>query len=403
MGRRIFVLVTACVLLLTWLPLGASAAGTTATLTGPGTVRAGDTVTVTLQINGSNISGVSGTLAYDTNQVTFSGTKSVVAAPWLVEFNGNNFVAYDNNLTNPINGQQALFTATFKVKSNVAVGTAVKISATQVKASDGTGDTNLGTVSYTKTVAPPLSGNNQLASLTVGNGDILPAFNPDVTDYTVKVPFGISKLEITAGTADSKAGVQINQPNLVPGGTTQVTVTVTAENGSVKTYTLAVTREADPNYVPSANNELGGISVEGFLLSPIFKSEQTEYVVWLPYETDRITVSGVAADSKASVEVVGGTQLAAGQDNVVQVICTAEDGTQKVYTVIAKRAPDHDGSADPKPTTIPKPETPTPVATDAGTPSPVQEGFAWYWLVIAIAAALCVGLAVGYVIPGKKK
>ena len=39
--------------------------------------------------------------------------------------------------------------------------------------------------------------------------------------------------------------------------------------------------------------------------------------------------------------------MLAGADNEVKVICTAENGTEKVYTVIAKRAASHDGSAEP--------------------------------------------------------
>ena len=67
------------------------------------------------------------------------------------------------------------------------------------------------------------------------------------------------------------------------------------------------------------------------------------------YETTSVKVSGTVADKKASVEIVGGDNLAAGQDNTVKVICTAENGDKKEYTVIVKRAPGHDGSVDEKP------------------------------------------------------
>ena len=85
------------------LPVTVSAASASASLSGPGTVRAGDTITLSFNLNGSGIFGASGTLSYDSSQVTLSGTSQKIGAPWAVEFNGNNFVAYDNNLTNPIN------------------------------------------------------------------------------------------------------------------------------------------------------------------------------------------------------------------------------------------------------------------------------------------------------------
>ena len=384
------------------LPMNVSAASASASLSGPGTVRAGDTITLTFKLNGANLSGASGTLAYDGGQLQMTGTKQVIASPWMVEFNGNNMVAYDNNLSSPINGSRDLFTVSFKVK-DVAAGTKISVSYQNVVASDGSADANIGTVSYSVTVAAPLSANNALANLTVSNATISPAFNAGTTSYTAEVPFSVSKLDVTATAADSKAKVSISSPNLTPDGTTNVTVTVTAENGAQKTYTIKVHREKDPNYVASGNNDLAGITVEGFLLSPVFSAEVTEYVVWLPYETESVSISGTAADSKASVLVVGGDSLAAGQDNPVQVICTAENGDKKEYTVIVKRAAAHDGSVDEKPTT--STTEPTQNTTTAGEvpgdTEPVSGGIPWWVLLIVGVVCLGGGFAAGFIIREK--
>lgn len=333
-----------CVLCL--LPIPVLAASASGSLTGPGTVRAGDTITLSFNLNGSGIFGASGTLSYDSNQVTLSGTQQSIASPWMVEFNGNNFVAYDNNLTNPINSNTTLFTVTFKVKDSVATGANIKISYSDVKASDGSADINVGTVSYSATVAAPLSGENTLSSLTVSNATISPAFSAGTTDYTAKVPFSVSKLDVSATAKDSKAKVSVDSPTLTPNGNTKVTVTVTAENGAKKYYTINVFREQDPNYVASNNNKLSGITVDGFLLSPVFTENNTRYLIWLPYETESVSVSATAADGKASVQIVGGDTLYAGQDNEIKIICTAEDGSKKEYIVVAKRAAAHDGSVE---------------------------------------------------------
>lgn len=332
------------------------AATANGSLTGSGTVRAGDTITLSFNINGNNIYGASGTLSYDSNQVTLIGTSQIIGSPWAVEFNGNNFVAYDNNLSNPINGNKALFSVTFKVKS-VAAGTNIKIAYTNVKASDGSTDANVGTITYSVTVAPPLSTENKLGSLAVSNATIEPAFNENVLNYTANVPFSVSKLDIIASAKDGKAKVSVNSPNLVAAGTTNVNITVTAENGVPKTYVIKVTREQDPNYVASNNNSLAGISVDGFLLSPVFNADVTKYVIWLPYEVTSVKVSGIAADKNALVEIVGGENLYAGQDNEIKITCTAENGTKKEYVVIAKRAMSHDGTIEDKPTEETQPST----------------------------------------------
>ena len=379
------------------LPVTVSAASASASLTGPGTVRAGDNITLSFNLNGSGIFGASGTLSYDSSQVTLAGTSQKIGSPWAVEFNGNNFVAYDNNLSNPISSSKTLFTVTFKVNS-VAAGTNIKISYTGVTASDGSADVSVGTVTYSKTVAAPLATDNNLASLTVSNATISPAFSAGTTSYTASVPFEISKLNVSATAADGKAKVSINSPTLTPNGTTKVTVTVTAENGAKKTYTISVKRAQDPNYKASGNNNLSAITVEGFLLSPGFNADTTQYVIWLPYETTSVKISGSAADNKASVVVVGGDTLAAGQDNTIKVICTAENGDKKEYTVIAKRAAAHDGSVEelPKDTTTSDTTQPndTAVNTQTDNTAKTNNGIAWWWLIVVGVGALALG-AVG--------
>ena len=143
--------------------------------------------------------------------------------------------------------------------------------------------------------------------------------------------------------------------------------------------------------------------MEGFLLSPVFSAEVTEYVVWLPYETESVSISGTAADSKASVQVVGGDSLAAGQDNPVKVICTAENGDKKEYTVIVKRAAAHDGSVDEKPTT--STTEPTQTTTTAGEvpgdTEPVSGGIPWWVLLIVGVVCLGGGFAAGFIIREK--
>ena len=402
--KKIIALALALILCLSILSVTAFAAGESASLTGPGTVRAGDTITLTLNLSGNGLFGASGTLSYDAGQLTLVGTNQAIGNGWAVEFNGNNFVAYDNNLASPINGAAALLTVTFRV-NNVNPGTSITVSYHSVTASDGSADANIGTVSYSATVVPPLSGESHLTAMTVSNAEISPAFDSNVTNYTASVPFSVEKLEINATPAD-KARVSVYSPNLTPGGTTNVTVTVTAENGATKVYTIAVTREQDPNYVASSNNDLSDITVEGFLLSPVFDPAVTNYVIWLPYETESVTIGGTATDGKASVRVEGGESLVPGADNVVKLIVTAENGTEKIYTVIAKRGPAHDGSTVPAPT---EPETepttqPTTAPTEPSVPAtePVDSnnnqsagGIAWWVLVIVGVLCMAGGLAGG--------
>ena len=296
--KRLISLTIVLIMCISLLAITASATSASATLTGPGTVRAGDTITLTFKLSGSGLYSASGTLSYDASQLTLTGTTQKIGGNWSVDFNGNNFVAIDTKLSNPIKSSTALFTVTFKVNSSLAVGTKISVAYTDVVATDGNTDADAVTATYSATIAAPMSTDNTLKSLSVSNATISPAFNANTTSYTAEVPFEVSKLDVKATANDSKAKVSIDSPNLTPDSTTKVTITVTAENGAKKTYTISVKRAQDPNYVASNNNDLADISVDGFLLSPVFSAENTKYVIWLPYETEKVTVNGTAEDKK---------------------------------------------------------------------------------------------------------
>lgn len=403
--KRYINLALVLILCLSLLSVTAFAAGESVSLTGPGSVRAGDTITVTLNVTGNSVYGASGSLSYDSSQLTLVNTQTVIGAAWAVEFNGNNFVAYDNNLSTPIQGTAAVFTLTFKV-GDVAPGTEICVFCNNTVVSNGAVDTKLDTVSYRATVEEPVSADNSLQTLTVNNATLSPAFDPNVTTYNISVPFATQRLDISVVPAD-KATVNVSSPTLTPGGTTKVTVTVTAENGESKVYTINTFRAQDPNYVQSSNNNLSSITVQGFLLSPVFDTKVTEYVVWLPYETESVSVSATAADYKASVRIEGGQDLVAGADNEIKVICVAEDGTEKVYTVIAKRAAAH-GSTESTENTEPVPETTVPptVPETTQTPSnqenPGNSGGIQVWVLIIACIAFLMAGALSGILVGKK-
>lgn len=400
--KKIISLATAVVLcLMLLLPITVSAAPASVTMSVPSTVREGDTITVVFKLNGSNLYGLSGTLKYDSRQVQLVGTKQEIASPWEVEFNGNKFVAYDNKLSRPINSATAVLSARFKIKATA--GTKFTITFTDLAASDGQNEQNLVDLVYSATVAPAASANNNLASLTANGVELSPVFNAGTVKYTASVPFEVSKLDVTAVAADAKASVAVSSPNLTPGATTNVKVTVTAENGSQKVYTIAVTRAQDPNYQASGNNTLSGITVEGFLLSPGFSGAVTEYVVWVPYETESVTVSGQAADAKATVAVVGGEALVAGEDNAVSVICTAEDGTAKTYTVIVKRAAAHGETEEPTPPVEEPSEEKEPAEAPTKAEPSEKVGFPLWLVIVAAAGGLVIGFVIGFVVKKSKK
>jgi hypothetical protein len=204
------------------LPFTASAAASgSASLSGPGTVRAGDIITVNYIVKGTNIEGAEGEVKYDPGQLSLSNAVQKVGSPWKVEFNNSSgtikFLAIDENLSKPINSTVTLFAMTFKVNSSLSPGSSISVTTRNNKISDGSQDTNVGAPSYSKSIAAPLSTNNYLSSMRVSDGTLSPSFDKNTTSYSVSVPFTVSKLNVTAAPEDGKSKVSVNSPTLKAG------------------------------------------------------------------------------------------------------------------------------------------------------------------------------------------
>ncbi|MDF0667756.1 MAG: cadherin-like beta sandwich domain-containing protein [Nitrospira sp.] len=102
-----------------------------------------------------------------------------------------------------------------------------------------------------------LGGNNNLSALTVSPGTLAPVFNANSMGYTVNVGSAVTNINVSATKVDSNAvmsgdvsagtGVATGQATIPLNGagtSTPLSVTVTAPNGSPKTYSIIVNRAA---------------------------------------------------------------------------------------------------------------------------------------------------------------
>lgn len=204
----------------------------------------------------------------------------------------------------------------------------------------------------------PPTADVDLDGLQVSVGTLVPEFNPNVTSYTVSVPYAVRTMQITASVADDANTFSINNVPMANGVPSDVTVNynggsgysirVVAPNQVEKSYSVQITREP-----PSENADLTALSISEGTLSPVFDNAGTAYTAEVPYLTTSVTVTGVLDDTTAilrvnNVDTASGVAsapvtLAVG-DNDIVVAATAEDGvtvTSRTITV-TRAAPNLD-------------------------------------------------------------
>jgi hypothetical protein len=246
--------------------------------------------------------------------------------------------AQNAGATVSINGQ----TATSRSVSIGAPGSSTPISIV-VTAVSGSQNTYIVTVNRTA-----LGGNNNLQSLSVSPGPLVPSFSAGGTNYTVDVATSVTSVTVTARAQDTGASVSINgQPTtnlLVPlngaGANTTISIVVTAPNGSQKPYIVTVNRAQ-----LGGNNNLQSLSVSPGSLAPGFNPSTRSYTVNVADSVDSVTVTAQPQDAGAAVSINDQptTSLsvplgAAGTSTQVSIDVKAPNGNERTYTILVNRA-----------------------------------------------------------------
>ena len=205
---------------------------------------------------------------------------------------------------------------------------------------------------YTITVTRAPSANADLAGLTVSGGALDTDFDSGITDYSMTVANSVASIALDPRVAHGSATVAVkangvdapadNIP-LTEGGTTVITVVVTAQDGTTtRTYTIRVTR------APSANADLAGLTVSEGSLDTDFEPGITSYSMTVANSVSSVSVFPRAANANATVSVkVNGVEapadnipLTEGGTTVITLLVTAQDGTTtRTYTIRVTRVP----------------------------------------------------------------
>ena len=190
----------------------------------------------------------------------------------------------------------------------------------------------------------PLSSDATLKSLMLSVGSLSPAFSPEIENYAVTVANNVKELKLSVTTNHAKAKVEISGGTALAEGDNTLIIKVTAEDGTVKTYTVIATREA----LKSNDASLKALSLSAGQLYPQFKPEILSYTAEVEYDVTAVDVHAETAHAQASVIATGFSNLQVGE-NRVTVTVIAEDGTKsETLIIVTRKAPDLSSNANLK-------------------------------------------------------
>jgi murein DD-endopeptidase MepM/ murein hydrolase activator NlpD len=179
-----------------------------------------------------------------------------------------------------------------------------------------------------------MSGNTFLDYIKVLDGttelSLSPNYNKILDSYVVNVPNEVKSVKIDAKPEADTSSVSGTGNKLLNTGNNTYELEVTAEDGSIGTYTVMITREK------SANNYLSKLECNQGSLIPEFDKENTEYKITVDSSVKSLSLSLAKEDETAKVEVSGNQNFVVG-DNEVVIKVTAENGNVREYKIIVNR------------------------------------------------------------------
>lgn len=192
----------------------------------------------------------------------------------------------------------------------------------------------------TKPAEAKKSDNSNLSSLQIAEGVISPEFSKTVKEYTINVPYEVTKLSIAATPEHSKGTVTISGNDELKVGENIIEIIVTAEDNSTDKYTIKAIRAKQELSLQTLNiyyvNE-NGEKVE-LKLDPQFSFDVYSYSVndILSHTIQSLNVEAKANDENAKVEIIGNDELKSGTNEItIKISVTDEAGVeeQKTYTI----------------------------------------------------------------------
>ncbi|MCQ2343327.1 MAG: hypothetical protein MJ002_00175 [Paludibacteraceae bacterium] len=164
-----------------------------------------------------------------------------------------------------------------------------------------------------------LKSTNTALNAIMLDGELIGGFDPDVTNYTVALPLGVT----TPPTITWLAGDEYQSITFQDGGLTMASrIVVRASGGATRTYSITFTTTQSSNS-RLASLMLGGVQIDGW------DPDVTEYAIVLPHGTTSLpNITWTPGDNYQTIRKVEG-----GVNGDTRITVKAQDGSSTIYII----------------------------------------------------------------------
>lgn len=168
-----------------------------------------------------------------------------------------------------------------------------------------------------------------LKSLKSSVGYFDKTFKSDVLEYTLYVDSYVNRVTLSGELNDEYATTEDLKEYVLTGDNTVISINVTAEDGTVKTYKVNVRK-----VYKSSNNNLKDIVIEGYEID--FFKDVLEYKITVGSDVTSLDITALVEDGSAWAKIEGNENFKEGENEVI-ITVYAEDGNAKTYKLLVNK------------------------------------------------------------------
>ena len=282
--------------------------------------------------------------SYAASSITIAAgsTNLTVGSSTTLTIRGNNVIGKVNiTSSNPgvvsLSSSQEWLEGSVTIRATAKAAGSAYITVTSADTSDATTGESVSVstgVNLTSkaVVVDTRSSNNYLSLLKVEGYELSPAFNANTNNYTLNVGYDVSSLNVSAVPADNKSRTVVEGNLDLVAGENNVTVTVTAENGYKRVYTITVTKEKNPDDIDAT---IESLVINNAVLKNEFASDVVEYMCDdITADIEKLDILVQTKIPEIKYEIIGNDELKQGINHVIVKVTSRDGSVTKEYEII---------------------------------------------------------------------